>query len=96
MEKLESSIEANVIRWAEGRMSGDALKLKGDGGRGFPDRTLLLPGSKIVFPELKRPGKGKRYEQQKRRIARLQELGFAADFCESLDDVIELFWRYYT
>jgi len=85
---LESNIEKTVVEWA-GSEGGKALKLKNE-ERGFPDRTIILPGARIAFPELKRPKKNKRYEQQKRMIAWLQSMGFPAEFCDNLESVKEL------
>jgi hypothetical protein len=87
--ELEADIEKQVVRWVEDELGGECLKLK-DEERGFPDRTLLLPGGLIVFVELKRPKKNKRYHMQELWIARLKELGFRAAFCYSLDEVKEL------
>jgi hypothetical protein len=88
MTRLESDLEREVVKWAED-LGGYALKLK-DEERGWPDRTILLPDATIVFPELKRPKRQKRYHMQKLWIDRLQRLGFAADFCESMEDVANL------
>ena len=88
---LESDFESEVVEWAKTE-GGRALKLKLDNERGFPDRTIILPGARIAFPELKRPkGSTKKYEQQKRMIAWLQSMGLPADFCSNLDDIEALF-----
>ena len=87
---VEADLERAVCQWAVDH-GGEALKLKIDGERGFPDRTIFLPGGKILIAELKRPGKNKRSEQQKRRVAWLQSLGFAAEFVESMDDLERLY-----
>lgn len=42
---------------------------------GFPDKTILLPGARIFFPELKRPG-GRMRPGQAYWQKRLRELGF--------------------
>lgn len=87
---LESELEREVVRWAESE-GGRALKLKLDNERGFPDRTIILPGRAIAFPELKRAkGSTKRYEQQKRWVAWLQSMGLPSEFCSTLDEVKEL------
>lgn len=88
---LESELEREVVEWAESE-GGRALKLKLDNERGFPDRTIILPGARIAFPELKRPrGSTKRYEQQKRMVAWLQSMGLPAAFCDNLDEIKDLF-----
>jgi hypothetical protein len=92
---LERNLEDKVVAWAE-KMGGEAVKLIDDGGRGWPDRTIFLPNCEIIIPELKRPVKNKRYEQQKRRISFLQRLGFAADFVESMDELNKLYEEHYS
>ena len=87
---IEDDIEKQVVKWAEAE-GGEALKLVIYSERGWPDRTIFLPGGRIAIPELKLPSKNKKYEQQKRRVAWLRSLGFASDFCTSLDQVKELF-----
>jgi hypothetical protein len=83
----ESDLEADVIAWANSQ-GGYALKLKIDGQRGFPDRTIFLPGSQLIIPELKKPNKNDGGSvNQKKWVRRLSELGFSTAFCESLDDV---------
>lgn len=86
--KLESDLQRRVVQWADD-LGGYAVQLV-DQQRGWPDLTIFLPDAKIVIPELKRPGKNKRYQMQKVWVKRLQRLGFAADFCQSLDEVKEL------
>lgn len=86
--ELEKDLEKRVCDWADD-LGGYALKLK-DEERGWPDRTIWLPGGRVIVPELKRPGRQKRYEQQKRWVERLQRLGHAAGFCETLTDVERL------
>jgi len=91
---LESDFEKQVVRWAADR-GGEALKLKIESERGFPDRTIFLPEGEILIPELKRPRNGKQYEQQRRRVAWLQRLGFASDFISSMEELEELYDNHY-
>ena len=87
---LESDFEKEVVRWAI-REGGLALKLKIENDRGWPDRTIILPGGFIGFAELKRPkGSTKKYEQQKRKIAWLKKMGFPAAFCDTIDEIEDL------
>lgn len=85
-KRLERDLEADIVRWAI-EQGGEALKLKIEGRRGFPDRTILLPGGIAIFPEVKRDRGSDRRAQQIVWIERLQELGFAADFVTSLEQV---------
>lgn len=87
---LESDLERQVVKWAESQ-GGYAFKLKEDAKRGWPDRSILLPDSRIAFVELKRPRRNRRSDMQGRRVDLLQCLGFKAAFCESLTEVQELF-----
>jgi Holliday junction resolvase-like predicted endonuclease len=81
---VEADIENEVVAWCKAN-GGEALKLKLEGQRGWPDRTILMPGGVVVFVELKH--KAKPSFQQLRWLARLEELGFTAGICHSLDDV---------
>lgn len=91
---LERDIEAAIVKWAESR-GGVAVKLR-DEQRGFPDRTILLPNGVVMFVEIKRPKKNKKYAMQEKWIDKLQAMGFVADFVESVSDVEELFTDYLT
>lgn len=85
---LEADIEKDVVKYVES-LGGHCVKLK-DIERGFPDRTIFLPGGVICFVELKRPKKNKTYHMQKVWVDRLTRLGFVVRFCYSLDEVKEL------
>ncbi|MBU5594900.1 VRR-NUC domain-containing protein [Amphibacillus sp. MSJ-3] len=70
-------------------LGGHALKFN-SGVRGVPDRIVLLPGGKVIFVELKAPGKKPRPLQEK-RLRDLNELGFHAIVIDSkskVDDFI--------
>lgn len=86
MAPLEKHLEDDVVSWAES-LGGEALKLKIDGRRGFPDRTILLPGGLVLFPEVKRSKSAHHRYQQIWWIDRLKDLGFTADFVSSFDQV---------
>ncbi len=86
----ESDLEDEVVQWAEAQ-GGYALKLKIDGERGFPDRTIFLPGRRLILPELKKPKKNDGGSVNQRKwVRRLSELGFTTAFCTSLDEVKRL------
>lgn len=88
---IEADLEREVIKWAKSQ-GGRALKLKIDNERGFPDRTIILPGGVVGFVELKRAnGSIKKYAQQILQIEWLKCMGYRAAFCETLDEVKELF-----
>ena len=73
------------------------LKFVSPGYAGVPDRMILAPGGKIIFVELKAPGKKERprqsYVQRKFR-----ELGFivisSVDSDEKIDQVVEYLQSY--
>jgi hypothetical protein len=87
---IEADFEREVVKWAEGE-GGRALKLKMENERGFPDRTIILPGGFIAFAELKRArGSSKKYEQQQRMIAWLKSMSLPAEFCCDLQAIKDL------
>lgn len=60
------------------------LKFESPGFTGVPDRIILLPGGRVVFVEMKKPGKKER-SRQRYVQAVLRELGF--DVFSSVDCV---------
>lgn len=89
MPELEGAIENRIVKYVEG-LGGFALKLILASERGFPDRTLLLPGGLIIFVEVKRPKDCKVYHQQLVWQNRLQKRGFTCEFVTSMQDVARL------
>lgn len=51
------------------------LKFESPGYTGVPDRIILLPGGKVIFAELKKPGKKERVRQEYVQGI-LKDLGF--------------------
>lgn len=78
----ESQVEAYLVRLVK-ELGGLAVKL---GVWGWPDRIILLPGGRIGFLELKRPGEVPR-ELQTRRLASLVKLGFMAEWASTPQEV---------
>lgn len=70
----EKLIERKLRQGVE-KLGGMALKLMSLWFTGMPDRTVLLPGGRIYFVELKSTGK-KQSPRQKIVKALLQRLGF--------------------
>jgi hypothetical protein len=69
----EKRIEAAFAKW--GRDQGlFVLKLAAQGVTGFPDRTVILPGGRLICIEFKSPT-GKTSKVQDQRIAALRALG---------------------
>ncbi len=70
----ERDIEKALVQAVKKR-GGLALKFISPGMSGVPDRLILFPTAKMVFMELKAPGKSMRTLQIKRK-RQLEELGF--------------------
>ena len=69
---------------------GLCLKWVSPGYTGVPDRIVLLPGGRILFVEVKRPGtKDGRTPRQKRVADLLTALGFTVIRMSSMDDIEE-------
>ncbi|MBE6068060.1 MAG: VRR-NUC domain-containing protein [Clostridium lundense] len=68
------------------RVGGIAFKFVSPGVAGVPDRIVLLPNGKIVFVELKAPGKKMRPLQIKRK-EQLESLGFLVYCIDSLKGI---------
>ncbi|WP_373845027.1 VRR-NUC domain-containing protein [Clostridium sp.] len=70
---------------------GRAYKFISPGNAGVPDRLVLLPEGKIIFVELKAPGK-KPTSLQLVQHRRIQNLGFKVliiDNKQAVDDLID-------
>lgn len=90
--ELESALEDRCAAKVEA-LGGVALKLVILGQRGFPDRTLLMPGGHVWFAEFKRAKTGAVSKPQHRIRVLLNLLGFKvitidndADFDAALSD----------
>lgn len=70
----ERHIESQLVKTVRAA-GGLALKLISPGVAGVPDRLVLLPGGRILFVELKRPGEKPRPLQLKRH-KQISSLGF--------------------
>lgn len=70
---LEVKIEQK-LREKVKKLGGRAYKFVSPGQAGVPDRLIVLPGGKVGFAELKKPG-GRPRKLQKMQIKFLQNLG---------------------
>lgn len=71
----ENAVEANICRQVKA-LGGVAWKWISPGRQGVPDRICILPGGRIIFVELKRPGRGDgRSPAQKKVFGILERLG---------------------
>ena len=83
-EPLEADFEKQVVKWVEDR-GGICKKVKVEGERGWPDRSIYLPGGFHIMVELKRPnGKGNLSPHQIETLSRLFVLGQRAFTCKNL------------
>lgn len=83
----ESYLEKK-LKIAVEKQGGKALKLTSPGKAGMPDRLILIPGGRVIFVEMKAPGKKLRPLQQK-RFKQLQNLGFQVYKIDSMEGVSE-------
>ncbi len=81
----ESKIERHLKKQIE-LLGGLALKFISPGLSGVPDRIVLLPQGRIIFVELKAPGKKTRPIQEY-RIKMIRALGFRVEIIDSIEKV---------
>ncbi|WMJ79554.1 VRR-NUC domain-containing protein [Clostridium sp. MB40-C1] len=84
----ESRIEKRLKKQIE-LLGGKALKFVSPGMSGVPDRIVLLPQGKIIFVELKAPGKKLRALQEY-RAKELRNLGFRVECIDSTEGINKL------
>lgn len=71
----ESAVEQNIVRQVKS-LGGVAWKWVSPGRNGVPDRICILPGGRVIFVELKRPGlEDGRSPAQKKVFGILERLG---------------------
>ena len=85
---LERDIEKYLVTKVKA-LGGQALKFTSPGNAGVPDRIVLLPGGRVIFVELKQPGK-KPTALQRVVMAKLRGLGFRATWTDSKEGVDEI------
>ena len=86
---LERAVEQHLVRRTR-EAGGLALKWVSPSMAGVPDRILLLPGGRVLFVEVKRPG-GRLSALQVRTIDALRTLGANVVVVYSKDDVDGIF-----
>lgn len=80
----ESQVEAKIVAYA--RSKGCLVyKFSSPARRGVPDRIIIAPGGKVLFLEIKRPGKHPT-ELQLREMRLLREQGCRAEWTDSAQD----------
>ncbi len=82
---LEKEIEKKLVT-AVRMMDGVAVKFVSPGYAGMPDRLVLLPGGRMAFVEVKRPGEKPRPLQEARHRL-LRRLGFKVYVLDSVEKI---------
>lgn len=82
---LEKHLEAKFCKRIA-RTGSLPLKFVSPGQAGVPDRIILIPGGKVRFAELKKPG-GKLRPLQVYTVRQLRELGFKVHVVDSLEKI---------
>lgn len=83
---LEHDIESYLVESVE-RLGGVCPKLISPSGRGFFDRLVLLPGSRLTFVEVKRPKGGHVSPHQRERHKQYKALGAQVAIVKTKADV---------
>lgn len=82
---LEKQIEHKLLTETRER-SGLCLKFVSPGWNGVPDRIILLPGGRMGFVEVKKPGKSPGALQLKRH-KQIRSLGFQVFVLDDPGDI---------
>ena len=82
---LEKTIEQALVKRVKD-LGGMAEKYVSVNRRSVPDRLVTLPGGRVIFCEVKRPG-GKPTDAQKRDHARRRILGCDIRVIDSLEQI---------
>lgn len=94
---LEKELEKKLVDKVK-KIGGKAFKFVSPGNAGVPDRLVILPGNKIGFAEMKRPG-GKTTKLQDKQINFIKSLKcfvMVIDNEEKIDRFIERLQTYET
>lgn len=84
---LESTLEQAARKHIRS-LGGQCYKWVCPGENGVPDRICILPGGKIIFIELKRPGRKDGMSARQKKIFRiLKALGCKAWRIDNLEDL---------
>ena len=86
----EKSIEQYLVRKVR-ETGGKAYKFVSPGNAGVPDRLLIFPSGKVIFVELKAPGKVPTNLQKAkhRELEKLKQRVFVVDSKEKVDAVLQ-------
>lgn len=81
---LEKDVEQALVRRVKA-LGGLCEKFTSPGRRSVPDRIVTMPGGRIIFVELKRPG-AKPTEAQKKDHDRRRALGCDVRVIDNMED----------
>ncbi len=83
----ESTFERKLCAYIKS-LGGKAYKWVSPGAPGVPDRIVILPGGRIIFIEVKRPGLSDGLSvRQKKVIATLEVLGCTVWRISDMEDL---------
>jgi hypothetical protein len=94
---LERDIEDYLVKRVES-FAGEVRKVKWIGRRGAPDRVVMLPGRKVIWVELKRPGKLAKFpsttteraqQREHRRMSLIGQTVVVIDSLAGVDGLLE-------
>ena len=88
----EHQHEQRFRRWCE-RRGYQCLKLAIIGQRDFPDRTILIPGGRAMFVEMKADAKSLIRPGQVAWLKTLEQMGFPAARANSFEEAIQIVER---
>lgn len=88
---LEKELEKKLVLEVKARR-GLCMKWVCPGNRGVPDRIVLMPGGRVYFIEMKRPGKSKTDPLQEYWARTLRQMGFKTRLVHSLEELSEALW----
>lgn len=86
----EKNIEQYLVRKVR-ETGGKAYKFVSPGNAGVPDRLVIFPSGKVIFVELKAPGKAPTNLQKAkhRELEKLKQRVFVIDSKEKVDTVLQ-------
>ncbi len=83
----ESDFERKLCTYIKS-LGGKAFKWVSPGARGVPDRIAILPGGRIIFIEVKRPGLSDGMSIRQKKVRELLEkLGCTVWRISDMDDL---------
>ena len=85
----EKELESKLVKAVKAR-GGIAYKFTSPAHRSVPDRLVVMPGGRVIFIEVKAPGKGRLTRLQQRERDRLESLEAEYYLLNSPDQIEEI------